>query len=128
MFIGLKKIVLPVCALMILAGLSLAQQPVTETTKAVTKTAPRGDSEIEKCIQGRLAGSEKLRDQQFVVRVSNSEATFTGAARNAGSKGAATRIGQTCGATKITNMITAPAIPRPPRAPQKQEGTDRDNR
>ena len=63
--------------------------------------------------------TEKLRLQDFNVSVTNSEAIFTGAAKNAGSKGAATRIGQSCGATKVTNNITAPAIPRPAK---KQEG------
>lgn len=83
------------------------------TPASVGKSAQRSDTEIQRCIQGKLANSEKLRVQEFNVSVANSEATFTGAARNAGSKGAATRIGQSCGAAKIVNNISAPAIPRP---------------
>lgn len=83
---------------------------------SVGKSAQRSDTEIQRCIQGKLANSEKLRVQEFNVTVANSEATFTGAARNAGSKGAATRIGQSCGAAKIVNKISAPAIPRPAKA------------
>ncbi|NBO64113.1 MAG: BON domain-containing protein [Acidobacteria bacterium] len=78
-----------------------------------TRAATRTDAEIQSCIEGRLAASEKLRQQQFSVSVNSSEATFTGTARNAGSKGAVTRIGQSCGAIKIINNITAPGIPRP---------------
>jgi hypothetical protein len=74
--------------------------------------------------QGKLAGSEKLRDQDFTVNVSNSEAIFTGTARNAGSKGAVTRIGQSCGAVKVVNNISAPAIPRPAKPIHKGRGTN----
>lgn len=84
-------------------------------TAGGTRTATRTDAEIQSCIQGKLANSEKLRVQDFAVSVSNSEATFTGTARNAGSKGAVTRIGQSCGAVKIVNNINAPGIPRPPK-------------
>jgi osmotically-inducible protein OsmY len=90
-----------------------SQQAGTPATSGGTRSASRTDAEIQSCIQGKLAASEKLRVQEFIVTVSNSEATFTGSARNAGSKGAATRIGQSCGAVKILNNITAPAIPRP---------------
>ena len=83
---------------------------------SIGRSAQRSDTEIQRCIQGKLANSEKLRVQEFNVTVANSEATFTGAARNAGSKGAATRIGQSCGAAKIVNKISAPAIPRPAKA------------
>ena len=83
---------------------------------SVGRSAQRSDTEIQRCIQGKLANSEKLRVQEFNVTVANSEATFTGAARTAGSKGAATRIGQSCGAAKIVNKISAPAIPRPAKA------------
>lgn len=82
---------------------------------SLPRPSSKSDAEIQSCIQGRLASSEKLRSQEFVVSVSKSEATFTGNARNAGSKGAATRIAQSCGAVKIVNNITAPAIPRPPK-------------
>jgi len=91
----------------------LSSQAGTSATAGVNRTASRTDAEIQSCIQGKLANSEKLRVQDFAVVVSNSEATFTGTARNAGSKGAVTRIGQSCGAAKIVNNISAPGIPRP---------------
>lgn len=90
-----------------------AQSPAPSAPVPPARTATRSDGEIQKCIQGKLASSEKLRVQEFNVTVANSEATFTGAAHNAGSKGAATRIGQSCGALKVVNNISAPAIPRP---------------
>ncbi len=133
MFVNVKRTVMAVSGMILLASLGMAQDPASAATAVTsnpgmirTSAKPtRGDDEILKCIQGKLANSEKLRVQEFAVTVSNSEATFTGAARNAGSKGAATRIGQSCGASKVTNKITAPAIPRPPR---KQDGNGADNR
>ncbi len=97
-------------------------QDPSGSNSAPVRTTTRSDADIQKCIQGKLAGSEKLRDQDFTVNVSNSEAIFTGTARNAGSKGAVTRIGQSCGAVKVVNNITAPAIPRPAKPTTKVEG------
>lgn len=124
----MKKLYLSLCGLMMLSLVVLAQGPQPapnpEPARAGAKSAaPRSDSEIQKCIQGKLANSEKLRVQEFNVTVSNSEATFTGVAKNAGSKGAATRIGQSCGAAKVINQITAPAIPRPPKKTESKSGS-----
>lgn len=101
------------------------QDPSGSNSAPVRTTTTRSDADIQKCIQGKLAGSEKLRDQDFTVNVSNSEAIFTGTARNAGSKGAVTRIGQSCGAVKVVNNISAPAIPRPAKPTTKVEGRTR---
>ena len=88
----------------------------TPTTTSAGKT----DSEIRQCIENRLASSEKLGNQGFTVAVTNREATLSGTARNSGSKGAVTRIARTCGADKVSNLITAPS---PQRAPRKDSGT-----
>lgn len=134
---SIRSTIAPLCATALLAiavlaqsgqsgeALQSGQSPSVPGNSAGTAARPasRSDSEIQKCIQGKLANSEKLRVQEFNVSVANSEATFTGAARNAGSKGAATRIGQSCGAAKIVNNISAPAIPRPARkVPGNGEG------
>jgi hypothetical protein len=73
------------------------------------------DSEIRQCIEDRLTSSEKLGSQGFSIKVNNQEATLTGTARNSGSKGAVTRIARTCGAVKVTNLITAPSPKRSAR-------------
>lgn len=123
----MKNLYLSLGGLLLLSLVVLAQSPQPasnpEPGRSTAKSAaPRSDSEIQKCIQGKLANSEKLRVQEFNVTVSNSEATFTGTAKNAGSKGAATRIGQSCGAVKVINQITAPAIPRPPKKTEGKSG------
>jgi osmotically-inducible protein OsmY len=84
--------------------------------KAKKETAPKSDDEIQKCIMDKFSNSEKLKSQGFNASVSNGEAKLTGSAQNAGSKGAATRIAQSCGAKSVTNSITAPSIPRPKKA------------
>ncbi len=89
------------------------------TVKKSEKAAPRSDVEIQKCILGKLSNSEKLRSQGFNATVTNGEATLTGTAQNAGSKGGATRIAQSCGASKVTNKISAPAISKPKKADEK---------
>ena len=114
----LRTVVLSLSLLSLLAIGIVGQSPESSSGP---RSAPRSDADIQKCIQGKLAGSEKLRDQDFSVNVSNSEATFTGTARNAGSKGAVTRLGQSCGAVKVVNNIAAPAIPRPAKPASKAE-------
>lgn len=85
-----------------------------------TTSASKSDSEIRQCIENRLASSEKLGGQGFTVAVTNREATLTGTARNSGSKGAVTRIARTCGAEKVSNLITAPS---PQRSARKDSRT-----
>jgi osmotically-inducible protein OsmY len=84
--------------------------------KAKKETAPKSDDEIQKCIMNKFSNSEKLKSQGFNASVSSGEAMLTGTAQNAGSKGAATRIAQSCGAKSVTNKITAPNIPRPKKS------------
>jgi osmotically-inducible protein OsmY len=84
--------------------------------KAKKETAPKSDDQIQKCIMDKFSNSEKLRPQGFTASVSGGEAKLAGTAQNAGSKGAATRIAQSCGAKSVTNNITAPNIPRPKKA------------
>ena len=56
------------------------------------------------------------KSQGFSAKVSGGEATLTGNANNAGSKGAATGIAKRCGATKVTNNITSPAVSKPKKS------------
>ncbi len=118
----MKKIILSVLSLFLTSMFVFAHNggQSTETsmkketsTKTKKETTPKSDDEIQKCIVGKFANSEKLKSQGFSVTVSDSEATLTGNAQNAGSKGAATRIAQSCGAKSVKNNITAPAIPKP---------------
>jgi osmotically-inducible protein OsmY len=86
--------------------------------KTKKEASSKNDDEIRKCIVDKFSNSEKLKSQGFNATVLNGEAILTGTAKNAGSKGATTRIAQSCGARSVKNNITAPAIPRP----KKSEG------
>lgn len=81
---------------------------------------PKTDADIQKCITDKFASAEKLKSQGFSATVNNGEATLTGAANNAGSKGAATKIAKSCGATKVTNNITAPPVAKPAKPADKK--------
>jgi osmotically-inducible protein OsmY len=83
------------------------------TAKKPAAVMPKGDADIQKCITDKLAGAEKLKSQGFSATVSGGEATLTGTANNAGSKGAATKIAKSCGATKVTNNISSPPVRKP---------------
>jgi osmotically-inducible protein OsmY len=125
----MKRLVLSILSLILLLVMSMALLVYTtpavsgqsndtmakkeSAPKAKKETAPKSDNEIEKCIMDKFSNSEKLKPQGFNASVSNGEAKLTGAAQNAGSKGAATRIAQSCGAKSVSNSITAPNIPRP---------------
>ena len=76
----------------------------------VATSVPIDDGAIQKCITDKFAGSASLNPQGFSVTVSNGVATLTGTAKDAGSKGAATNIAKKCGAKKVTNNISAPAV------------------
>ena len=76
----------------------------------VEQAAPIDDGAIQKCITDKFAASASLSPQGFSATVSNGVATLTGTARDAGSKGVATNIAKKCGAKKVTNNISAPAI------------------
>jgi osmotically-inducible protein OsmY len=84
---------------------------------AKTAAAPKSDSDIQSCISSKLAAAPKLKDQGFSVSVSGGTATFTGTAKNAGSKGGVGNIAKSCGAKSVVNNITvesaAPAAKKP---------------
>jgi osmotically-inducible protein OsmY len=101
------------------SGQSNDQMSRKENVVKTKKEAPsKNDDEIRKCIVDKFSNSEKLKSQGFNATVFNGEAILTGTAKNAGSKGATTRIAQSCGARSVKNNITAPGIPRP----KKSEG------
>ena len=81
--------------------------------KPAPKAVPKTDAEIEQCIKDRLEKAPKLKDQGFSVSVSGGVATFTGTAKNSGSKGGVSSIAKACHATKVVNNITVPASTKP---------------
>ncbi len=90
------------------------------TAKKPAAAAPKSDADIQKCITDKFAAAEKLKSQGFSATVSNGEATLTGTANNAGSKGAATKIAKSCGATKVTNNISSPPVSKPAKPAEKK--------
>lgn len=80
----------------------------------VEKAAPVDDAAIQKCISDKFAASSSLNSQGFSDTVSSGVATLTGTAKDAGSKGAATNIAKHCGAKKVVNNISAPAVTKHP--------------
>ncbi len=114
-----------------------AQTPAPQTTAkpqakpakaAKAAPAPKSDSDIQSCIQTKLAAAPKLKTQGFSVAVSGGVATFTGKATNGGSKGGVTGIAKSCGAKSVVNNITVEkaakaekaAKPAKPAAPAKK--------
>lgn len=83
-----------------------ATQPQTAKPAKTVKNTPKSDSEIQSCIEQKLAAAPKLKDQGFSVAVSSGVATFTGAAKNGGSKGSAGGIAKSCGANRVVNNIS----------------------
>ena len=128
----MKRMIAALCFIFALSAFAYADGTVPvqggETMKAGEKkpakksasAAPKTDADIQKCISDKFANSEKLKSQGFSTTVSSGEATLTGTAQNAGSKGAATRIAKSCGASKVTNNITAPAIPKASKPAEKK--------
>lgn len=110
----MKRIFAVFCLIVALSSLALAQgddkMKSDKKSKKAEASAPKGDADIQKCITDKLAKSEKLSTQGFSAAVSNGEATLTGNANNAGSKGAATKMAKSCGASKVTNNITSPPV------------------
>ena len=94
------------------SGKSAAKKPAT--------TTPKSDAEIQKCILDKFSAGEKLKSQGFSAKVSTGEAILTGTANNAGSKGAATKIAKSCGATKVTNNISSPPVSKPAKPATKK--------
>jgi hypothetical protein len=85
-----------------------AKATQSQTAKPVkaAKTAPKSDFDIQTCIEQKLATAPKLKDQGFSVAVSGGVATFTGAAKNGGSKGNAGGTAKSCGANRVVNNIS----------------------
>ncbi len=132
----MKRIVTVICVVLLSSVVSFAQaaQPAQggemmkksekkaeKKTEKKKDTAPKSDADIQKCITDKLAAAEKLKSQGFSATVSGGAATLTGNAANAGSKGAATRIAKSCGATPVTNNITAPPVAKPKKDEKKEE-------
>ena len=88
--------------------------------KKPAAAAPKSDADIQKCITDKFAAAEKLKSQGFSATISNGEATLIGTANNAGSKGAATKIAKSCGATKVTNNISSPPVSKPAKPADKK--------
>ena len=125
----MKQIVLSFLSLVLSSMLVFAQstadgskRPAADPAKKERAAKPKKemtpstDDEISKCITDKFSNSEKLKTQGFSASVKDGEATLTGQAQNAGSKGAATRIAQSCGARSVKNNITAPPIPKPKKS------------
>ncbi|MBP6821603.1 MAG: BON domain-containing protein [Acidobacteria bacterium] len=113
----MKRMFAVFCFVVALSSFALAQsgemmKSEKKPAKKAEAAAPKNDGEIQKCIADKLAKSEKLSTQGFSATVSGGEATLIGKANNAGSKGAATKIAKSCGATKVTNNITSPPVSR----------------
>lgn len=110
----MKRMIAVFCFVVALSSLALAQDDKMmkseKKSKKAEASAPKNDGEIQKCIADKLAKSEKLSTQGFTATVVSGEATLTGKANNAGSKGAATKIAKSCGAAKVTNNITSPPV------------------
>jgi BON domain len=128
----MKRILAAICGVLLMSAVALAQaaQPAQggemmkkseKKEKKAKAAAPTSDADIQKCISDKLANSEKLKSQGFSATVSGGAATLTGTAANAGSKGAATRIAQSCGAKEVTNNITAPPVAKPAKKSEKKE-------
>jgi osmotically-inducible protein OsmY len=125
----MKRIIAAIFVVLLASAVALAQgaQPAQggEMKKSEKKAekkkeaAPKSDADIQKCITDKFAASAKLKSQGFSASVSGGVATLTGAATNAGSKGAATRIAQSCGAKSVTNNITAPPVAKPKKEEKK---------
>jgi osmotically-inducible protein OsmY len=87
--------------------------------------APKSDEEVRKCITDSFAKGASLKEQKLNVTVSGGIATITGAAKNQGSKGAASRIARKCGAKEVKNEATVENATRPKKkesgAPPKNQ-------
>jgi hypothetical protein len=79
---------------------------------------PKSDSDIQKCIQDKLAKAKTLSTESITVIVANGEATLAGSVKKSGEKGGATNICKSCGATKVTNNITIEKAAKPTPTPK----------
>lgn len=93
-----------------------AKATQSQTAKPVkaAKTTPKSDAEIQSCVEQKLAAAPKLKDQGFGVTVSSGVVTFTGAAKNGGSKGGVNGIAKSCGAKQVVNNISVEKMAKTP--------------
>ncbi len=104
----------PVLTALLAMGVAAQDKP-----SAKPAAEPKSDAEIQKCISDKLAASNSIKDGSATV--SNGEATLTGAARNGGAKGAATRMAKRCGANKVTNNMRVEAKPADKKAAAEEK-------
>jgi len=122
----MKRLFTVFCLTLAMSALALAQDGDTMKSggkggaKKPAAVVPKSDADIQKCITDKIAGAEKLKSQGFSATVNGGEVTLTGTASNAGSKGAATRIAKSCGATKVTNNISSPPVSKPAKPAEKK--------
>jgi osmotically-inducible protein OsmY len=90
-----------------------------QSAKPKHVTAPKTDSEVQSCIESKLATSSKVKDQGFGVSMNNGVATFTGTTKNSGSKNGVNGIARACGAKQVVNNITVEKA-TPAAAPAKK--------
>lgn len=95
---------------------NVAPAKATQTAKPAktAKNTPKSDAEIQSCIEQKLAASPKLKDQGFSVSVTGGVASFTGTAKNAGSKGGVNGIAKSCGAKQVANNISVEKMTKTP--------------
>jgi len=124
----MKKMIALTFSLLLMTAVALAQAAQPDMKKKESKptkaaAAPKSDADVQKCIADKFAASKTITGG--AATVANGEATLTGEAKNAGSKGGATKTAQGCGAKKVTNNITvaaaaAKAADKKPPAPPKK--------
>lgn len=81
---------------------SLSQS--TKTAKHMTAT--KSDSDIQSCIESKMASDQKLKNQGFNLSMNNGVATFTGTTKNSNSKSGVSSIAKSCGAKQVVNNIS----------------------
>jgi osmotically-inducible protein OsmY len=78
----------------------------SKPTKPAKNAAAKSDSDIQACVESKIAADPKLKDQGFVVSVSNGVATFSGSTKNSGSKSGVANLAKSCGSKQVVNNIT----------------------
>jgi osmotically-inducible protein OsmY len=124
----MKKLIALLSSSLLLAAVCITATThatnVTQTGAAPAKPTktmpppPKSDSDIQKCIQDKLAKAKSLGTESITVTVANGEATLAGTVKKSGEKGGATNICKSCGATKITNNLTVEKMAKPTPTPK----------
>ena len=100
-----------------------ATQAQSSKPAKAAKNSPKSDAEIQSCIEQKLAAAPKLKDQGFSVTVSGVVATFTGTAKNGGSKGSVNGIAKSCGAKQVVNNISVEKVAKTPASKSASKST-----